>query len=96
MEIAPNFTEHQWKVLTFRGKQDWVVGIAALRRRLEQRFIKLAHALLRFKKSGFAILALDCLLVETLSSSERALGRRHTLNAAAVDFWRQKTTSWRS
>ena len=75
MEIAPNFTEHQWKVLTFRGKQDWVVGIAALRRRLEQRFIKPAHGLLRFKKSGFAILALDCLLVETLEQFREGVGK---------------------
>ncbi len=66
MEIAPNFTDSQWKKLTFKNERDWIRGVAALRRRLEHRFIKPARNLLRLKRSGFAVLALDCLLIETL------------------------------
>ena len=66
MEIAPNFTDCQWKQLSFKNERDWIRGVAALRRRLRHRFLKPARNLLRSKRSGFAVLALDCLLIETL------------------------------
>src|SRR3972149_3247845 len=66
MEIAPGFTDLKWKRLTFAGQRDWIRAVAVLRRRLEERFLKPARALLRQKRSGFAGLALDSLLVETL------------------------------
>ena len=66
MEIAPRFTDSDWKKLTFTSERDWIRAVAALRRRLEERFVKPARSLLRFSRSGFAILALDSLLVETL------------------------------
>lgn len=66
MEIAPKFTDTDWRALKFQGERDWIRGVAALRRRLEERFLKPARSLLRFRRSGFAVLALDSLLVETL------------------------------
>lgn len=66
MEIAPDFTDSDWKRLTFTSERDWIRAVAALRRRLEERFVKPARSLLRFSRSGFAVLALDSLLVETL------------------------------
>lgn len=66
MEIAPEFTDSDWKALAFRGERDWIRAIAALRRRLGARFLRPAHSLLRQRRSGFAVLALDSLLVETL------------------------------
>lgn len=66
MEIAPGFTDGDWRRLTFKSERDWIRAVAALRRRLEERFVKPARSLMRFKRSGFAILALDSLLVETL------------------------------
>ena len=66
MEIAPRFTDSHWKALEFRGERDWIRAIAALRRRLDARFLAPARSLLRQGRSGFAVLALDCLLVETL------------------------------
>jgi len=66
MEIAPDFTDVQWKALSFTGERDWLRAVAVLRRRLEERFLKPARSLLRQKRSGFAVLALDSLLVETL------------------------------
>lgn len=66
MEIAPRFTDGDWKRLAFKSERDWICAVAALRRRLEERFLKPARSLLRFQRSGFAVLALDCLLVETL------------------------------
>ncbi len=66
MEIAPDFTDAQWKALTFRSERDWIRAVSVLRRRLEARFLKPARSLRRQKRSGFAILALDSLLVETI------------------------------
>jgi len=66
MEIAPGFTDSDWKRLTFKSERDWIRAVTALRRRLEERFVKPARSLLRFRRSGFAVLALDSLLVETL------------------------------
>jgi len=66
MEIAPGFKDSDWKRLTFKSERDWIRAVAALRRRLEERFVKPARSLLRFRRSGFAVLALDSLLVETL------------------------------
>jgi len=66
MEIAPGFTDSDWKELTFKSERDWIRAVAALHKRLEERFLKPARSLLPFKRSGFAILALDSLLVETL------------------------------
>ena len=66
MEIAPGFEDSDWKELAFTSERDWVRAIAALRKRLEERFVKPARSLLRRERSGFAILALDSLLVETL------------------------------
>jgi hypothetical protein len=66
MEIAPRFTDDDWKALTFRGERDWIRAVAALRGRLDARCLKPARSLLRQARSGFAVLALDSLLVETL------------------------------
>ena len=66
MEIAPGFEDSDWKGLAFTSERDWVRAIAALRKRLEERFVRPARSLLRRKRSGFAVLALDSLLVETL------------------------------
>jgi hypothetical protein len=66
VEIAPGFTADSWSALTFRGEQDWIRAVSALRKRLDARFLRPARSLLRLRRSGFAVLALDSLLVETL------------------------------
>ena len=66
MEIAPNFTDVQWKQLALTSERDWIRAVAVLRRRITERFLRPARTLLRLKRSGFAVLALDSLLIETL------------------------------
>lgn len=69
MEIAPNFTDNDWKSLDLSREGDWLRAIEAFRLRIEERFLKPVRAILSFSRSGFAILALDSLLVETLQQS---------------------------
>lgn len=85
MEIAPNFTDDDWKTLAFRSERDWIRAVAVLRRRLEARFLRPARSLLRQERSGFAILALDSLLVETLEQFRR--GVKETPRGAAEGYF---------
>jgi hypothetical protein len=66
MEIAPNFTDIDWQALDLKTEEGWLRAIEAFRLRIEERFLKPTRAILSFSRSGFAILALGSLLVETL------------------------------
>lgn len=66
MEIAPGFTDTEWQKLTFSDTKDWTTAYGVFSSRINERFLKPISALLKFKRSGFAILALDSLLIETL------------------------------
>ncbi len=69
MEIAPNFKDSAWVSLDLTKEADWLRAIEAFRMRIEERFLKPVRAILSFSRSGFAILALDSLLVETLQQA---------------------------
>ena len=69
MEIAPNFTDADWKALDLTRESDWLRAIEAFRLRIDERFLKPVRTILSFSRSGFAILALDSLLVETLQQA---------------------------
>jgi len=69
VEIAPNFTDADWKGLDLTKEPDWLRAIEAFRLRIDERFLKPVRTILSFSRSGFAILALDSLLVETLQQA---------------------------
>jgi hypothetical protein len=66
VEIAPDFTDADWKALDLTRETDRLRAIEAFRLRIEERFLKPVRAMMSFSRSGFAMLALDSLLVETL------------------------------
>jgi len=66
LEIAPNFTDKDWQALDLSQEADRLRAIEAFRLRIEERFLKPVRAIMSFSRSGFAMLALDSLLVETL------------------------------
>ena len=78
MEIAPGIDSTVWKSLTLDDPKsaDWERAIDIFRSRLESRFIEAVDELIELeklkpsidKRFGFAILAIDCLLVETLGA----------------------------
>lgn len=78
MQIAPNFEAAKWKALKLddAASPDWNVAISALDSRIRERYIAPADFLVAAEKDtpaterrfGFAVLAIDCLLVETLGA----------------------------
>lgn len=74
MEIAPGYTVRDWKVLDLSGDDagQWFRAIKIFETRIRRRFIEpvdvlIAHEIGQERGTfGFAILAIDCLLVETL------------------------------
>ncbi|MBI2290682.1 MAG: hypothetical protein HYU73_10170 [Betaproteobacteria bacterium] len=78
MQIAPNFEAAKWKALELddAASRDWNVAISVLQSRIRERYIVPADFLIAAEKKvpaikrrfGFAVLALDCLLVETLGA----------------------------
>ena len=71
MKISPNYTSNDWKRLSNlpvnASTTDWTKAIAILKDRIEGRFLSLIEAIENETFSGFAIIALDCLLIETLN-----------------------------
>ena len=78
MYIAPNFRADRWKELALEDEEsaDWDVAIATLDGRIRERYIAPADFLVSAEKGalaserrfGFSVLAIDCLLVETLGA----------------------------
>lgn len=86
MEIAPNFSDSDWRALDLTKEAEWLRAIEAFRLRLEERFLKPVRAILSFSRSGFAILALDSLLVETLQQFIE--GKEETPRGDAAAFFK--------
>lgn len=69
MEIAPKFTVKDWKALDLNDPQsdDWDKAVKAFQLRIDSRFIEPADILLETEKwVGFAVLALDFIVIETI------------------------------
>lgn len=66
MRIAPEYDVNDWLRLTFRTEHDWQKGIDILEDRIRGRFLTPISFVERWPHSGFAVLALDCLLIETI------------------------------
>ena len=76
LEIAPGYTVCCWKNLSLDpdqpNSQDWKKALEIFDARIRCRFLDPADALIAYeanysrKKFGFAILAIDCLVIETL------------------------------
>lgn len=66
MRISRNFTVDDWKQLRFTSEADWDRAVAMFHDRLESRYLEHIRVLLPRRTSGFAVLALDSALIETL------------------------------
>lgn len=65
MKLSPKYTENQWKT-AFDGSEDWATAINIVEDRIKGRWLASAHILLDEPNAGFAILALDCIVLESL------------------------------
>src|SRR5208282_2589004 len=66
MYISPRYRVSNWKILNFSAPSDWRIAVRVLEDRLNARFFDAVEAIQEQDFSGFAVLALDCLLIETL------------------------------
>jgi len=66
MRISASYTVEDWKALTFSSQDDWELAIDMFKDRLKTRYLEHIDVLISRKTSGFAVLSLDCVLVETL------------------------------
>lgn len=66
LRISPKYTSLDWDGLDSNSPKDWSLAADVVRDRLEGRFLGFASKFLRFKDSGFVVLAIDSLLAETI------------------------------
>ena len=66
MYISPRYSVSNWKILNLSTPSDWRTAVRVLKDRLNARFFDAAEAIDQQDFAGFAVLALDCLLIETL------------------------------
>jgi hypothetical protein len=78
MRISPKYTDAHWKALTFTTEADWQRGVDIFEDRIRRRFLDTIQHFERMEFAGFAVLALDCLLIETLQQFRR--GEDETLD----------------
>ncbi len=71
MRISRNYSADDWKKLRFKSETDWDLGVAMFEDRVETRYLEHIRTLLPRQTSGFAVLALDSALIETLEQFRR-------------------------
>ena len=71
--ISPKYSITDWKSIAFATEKDWQKAIDVLRDRIEGRFVRPIRLIESYEYSGFAVLALDCLLMETLQQFKEGL-----------------------
>jgi hypothetical protein len=71
LRIAPKggsgcWTAEDWKVIKFTAENDWQEAITIFEGRIRGRFLDVVEGIQDYEFAGFAVMALDCLLIETL------------------------------
>jgi hypothetical protein len=78
--ISPGFTSNDWLELDCHRQADWNRAATIVKDRLEGRFLRYAGNCLRSPHSGFVVLSIDSLLLETLQQFREGIinGHRHS------------------
>jgi hypothetical protein len=71
MLISRNFSVDDWKALTFSSEADWQKAVTIFLDRMETRYLEHIRRILSRRTSGFAALALDCAVIETMEQFRR-------------------------
>lgn len=81
LRISPKYSSEHWLALSEANEQDWAQAVDIVRDRLSGRFLRFADECLNDPYSGFVVLALDCLLAETIeqfkSGATSGAGKSH-------------------
>ena len=65
VKLSPRYTEKQWNA-AFDGGEEWDIAVDIVEDRIKGRWLDAADQLINVPHSGFAILALDCIVLESL------------------------------
>jgi hypothetical protein len=66
LRISPRYTSLDWQNLDSSNPKDWSKAAEIVRDRLNGRFLRFASGCLKERDSGFVVLAIDCLIAETI------------------------------
>jgi hypothetical protein len=80
LRISPQYTSLDWEALDSNNAEDWPKAADILKDRLDGRFLRFASDCLKDEYSGFVVLAIDCLLAETIQQFKDGVtnGRRRS------------------
>ena len=97
MKIAGVFRANEWGAMRTRLKADdmaaWGEAVTLLRERIGGRYLEHARELLNRRYSGFAILAIDCAVIEALEQFRKGVAR--TPSRKSGEFFRDFFTTTR-
>lgn len=66
IRISPHYTVNHWRSISFTTEEEWQKAIDIFEDRIYGRFLKVVEFIEHYEYAGFAVLALDCLLIETM------------------------------
>jgi len=75
MRISPHYTDDDWRKLSFSTEDEWQTAIDIFEDRFRGRFLEPISRIEGYTCAGFAVLALDCLLIETLQQFREGVPR---------------------
>ncbi len=78
MKISPSFTAQDWHSISFDSEKDWGCAINIFKERTEERFLRPIEQIESCAYAGFAVMALDCLLIEMLQQFREGVNRTPT------------------
>jgi len=79
MRLSPRFTDKDWKGINFSMEDGWQQAVAIVEDRIEGRWLRWVDGIVSSQFSGFAVLALDCIVLESLwgFANGKAVPKRH-------------------
>ena len=75
MRISPRYTDDAWQKLSFstETEDDWQTAIDIFEDRFRGRFMEPISRIEKYNYAGFVVLALDCVLIETLQQFRKGV-----------------------
>ncbi len=89
LRISPRFTSEDWFALDRHRRTDWIQAASIVKDRLEGRFLRYAGNCLRSPYSGFVVLSIDSLLLETLQQFREGIIDGHKQSKRLVTAFLQ-------
>lgn len=90
MQISPKYSVSDWIRLDLSRESEWGKAVEILHDRIEGRFLRMTQSIVGADFSGFAVLALDCLLIETLQQFKE--GTKRTPRSKCEDYFKEFLT----